>query len=350
VATDITEKTHNDDDELKLNRKEVIHLGFQNKTRGEAAFNLISYAGFGYFVVTATSVLATWLLRDSKAFGPTFEKQITTRFVNTRVAKFLHIDTSVMNILTLFAGGTIASVLPVKWLEDRKPKVVKKLDYMLYSEDQFYNDPKIKEAHKELDEMPKQTWLSVFGSRIVAFVATFSVLFIIGGNKSPIARLTGGSLDQGSIRFGRWMDKVVHKAEPEALALTLKTNRERMNPALGAKALGGEEVIRDAVGGDSIASRVWSYVGLDAFYTLITSASLWISTRVFGAIVGKVNKPNISAATLAAEQKESILAPFESKDVAPAPAQETTTPPTRITAPVHMERVAEPRHSAELSA
>ena len=315
MAADITEKPKEDDStEHKLGRKEIIHLGFQNKTRGEAAFNLISYVGFGYFVVTATSVLATWLLRDVKPVAGKFEKWFTAP-----ITKHTGISSGIMNILTLFAGGTVASVLPVKWLEDRKPQVVKKLDYMLYDENQFYNDPKIAAAHKELDEMPKQTWITVFGSRVVAFAATFAVYFTLGGNKSPLAKAIkdtsfakkfGKSLDEMSIKVGRWLDgKLGKNNEKVAIYIenAIRENEARMVKNYGDTPLAGYEIIRDKVDankngslakGDRVLSRVYNYIGLDGFYTLITSVTLWVSTRIFGAVMGMDAKKAAAIAEL----------------------------------------------------
>lgn len=106
--------------EIQRNRRDVIREGFKNKTRGEAWFNGISYIGVGYGLVTAVSVFLTWLMRDTKgAFAKNFE-----RFAEGATKRF-GMSRSITSIATLFVGGTLASVFPVKWLEDGKPGIVK---------------------------------------------------------------------------------------------------------------------------------------------------------------------------------------------------------------------------------
>lgn len=315
-------------------KKDVIKEGFRNKTRGEAWFNTISYVGVGYGLVTGTSVFLTWLLNDTHKFSEKFGK-----FATHVTAKFGW-PRSIASIGTLFLGGTIASVLPVKWLEDKKPQIVKKLDRMLYSDEEL-KQPDIVEAHKELDELPKQTWLSVFSSRVVAFAATFAIFFLMGSNKSPLARYTGESIDKRSIQFGRWMDRTLHKSNPEVTAQidrAVATNLEKMNPSHGADALKGLEVVRGKEG-DRVASRVWSYIGLDAFYTLFTSASLYIFTRVFGGLIGKApseQPPKAHLPTTHADEadKVSTALPEQSAQTAEKPAITPVAPPvTKVTAP-----------------
>lgn len=346
MTTNITEKPKQDDSaEHKLNRKDIIHLGFQNKTRGEAAFNAISYVGFGYFIVTATSVLMTWLLHDTKGPASFFKKNISERLVTETTKKYGFGDTA-MNIVTLFIGGTIASVLPVKWLEDRKSKAVKKLDYMLYTEDQFYNDPKIQAAHKELDELPKQTWLSVFSSRVVAFAATFAVFFAIGGKDSILGKKLGTSLDEFSTVAGRKIDSFFSKNNPHALEQIENATKLSAKEITRAADVNGKNI------GDRIPSRVFSYISLDAVYTLITSVSLWVSTRIFGAVMGVDAKKAAAIAENKHAKKTHANAPAHSPT--PVHADELPVkqelPETKISAPTHIDRVAEPQHTAELTA
>lgn len=364
MSTDITNQPQQDDsDEHKLNRKEVIHLGFQNKTKGEAAFNAISYIGFGYFVVTATSVLMTFLMQDSKALGWMGKqlKETSLRF---------HLPPSFGNIGSLFIGGTIASVLPVKWLEGNKPLFVKKLDHLFYDDEQYANDPKIQIAHQELDELPKQTWGSVLGSRVVAFAATLGVFLLAGSNKSPVYKWTREkfSLDKASVELGRATDKLFnHGTESviEDIKAATKENKRRMGlPEEHPDYMINSDVIRPddhrlepTTPVDRKVSRVFSYIWLDAFYTAITSASLWVSTRVFGAVIGQ-KQPTISAQ----QEKETYTPLFVHKNAnalalpAKSAASEPTleTPPnhptTTVGSSVHLERVAEPHHSAELTA
>lgn len=327
--------------DVQRNRRDVIREGFKNKTRGEAWFNGISYIGVGYGLVTAVSVFMTWLMRDTKNASKFFEKHIISK------ATKLGWSSSIASIGTLFIGGTLASVFPVKWLEDAKPQIVKKLDRFIYSDEELQS-PKVKEAHKELDELPKQTWLSIFGSRVVAFAATFGVYALMGSNKGPLARTTGHSLDEISIRFGRFMDRFINKNNPQAIAeidAAIATNLQRIKSS-GPDALGGLEVIRGTKGADRVTTKVWSYIGIDAIYTLITSVSLFVSTRVLGGLIGKPRTPTTNE-TKQPQHHAALSSALESP--APQHAETPDKPHTTAHGFTHLERLAQPAHSLELT-
>lgn len=329
--------------ENQRNRREVIREGFKNKTRGEAWFNGISYIGVGYGLVTGVSVFLTWLMRDTKGnFAKSFEK------IAEAATKKFGFSRSITSIATLFVGGTLASVFPVKWLEDAKPQIVKKLDRVILSDDEFESQ-KVKNAHKELEELPKQTWLSVFGSRVVAFAATFGVYALMGSNKSPIAKATGHSLDEASIRFGRWADRFLNRNNPDVIAkidAAIATNLSRMK-STGADALSGLEVVRKGAAVDRVQTKVWSYIGIDAFYTLITSATLFISTRVLGGLIGKPRVPADPAPLPRHTPRDASL-----HDSSPQPVTtpgDVEKPGAKVQNFSHLERVAQPAPSLELT-
>lgn len=337
-----TENTTDDQNaaDTQRNRRDVIREGFKNKTRGEAWFNGISYIGVGYGLVTAVSVFMTWLIRDTKNASKFFEKYALAPVIKRGWSS------SIASIGTLFIGGTLASVFPVKWLEDAKPQIVKKLDRLILSDEEF-DSPKVKEAHKELEEMPKQTWLSIFGSRVVAFAATFGVYALMGSNKSPFAKVTGHSLDEVSIRFGRGMDRLLNKSNPHAVAqidTAIATNLSRIG-SHGPDALSGLEVVRGTHGADRVATKVWSYVGIDAIYTLITSISLFVSTRVLGSFLGKPRNPTAHETTHTPSPTIQESAPEPN-----APAAESPIKPTsKAQGFIHLERVAQPAAAMELT-
>lgn len=307
-----------------LKRSEVIAEGFRNRTKGEALFNKISYIGFGYFLVTAVSIFMTWLLRDTRRIAPKFAesaKKVTEKFG-------LHHD--IIDIGTLFLGGSIASVLPVKWLEDRKSELVKKFDRFYYTDDQIKNTPSIQAAYKELDTLPKQTWLSVAGSRIVAFAATFSLYALAGSNKGPLAKLTGESISKRAIQFGRWMDKLWHRSNPAVVAeieASAAENIRRMSSTYGDKALKGLELMREGPHADRVASRIWSYTGLDGLYTLVTSGTLFVGTRVLGGLWGKqAPGPSDHPSSLDQLKSQAALAQQSAGGKKPAAVEEVPEP------------------------
>ena len=334
---------------LAQKQNKVFGEGFRNRTKGESLFNKISYFGFGYVLTTAVSIAMTWALADNKRLGPKYKEITDPIFAKLKIPE------SFRSISTLFIGGTVASVLPVKWLEDSKKTLVHKFDRLYYTDEQIANDPTIQQAYKALDAEPKQTWLSVFSSRVVAFAATFTVFKLMGSNESLLARKTGESIDKRSTQAGRYLDKlfsgnnakIVAEVE-EAAASNLKAVEATKELPMGAKGkVSGIEVMRDNPYGapDRIRSRIWSYITLDAFYTAITSSTLFVFTRILAPIMGK--KSQVPEAAVAVDTAKPVVqetAPAveerpvaKTKDHAPEP---THAPRTSVSQTTHHERVS----------
>ncbi len=271
-----------------------VAAGFKNRTKGEGLFNFGAYFGVGYVGVTAFSVYMTWLLRDFKPIAKHYTKIIDTVAESsgkmlkvTNAAKHHDTVNSAMTIMALFFGGTVMSVLPIKWLEDNKAEVVKGLDRTLYGKEKSDNDPSIQAAHDELEKAPKQTWKSVLGSRVLAFAATLTTWWAIGSNVSPLAKATqkeangvvtryGDSIDRHSSRLGRWVDGALNHKKPEIVKDIAK-----------ARAHHPTGIERTGTHPDRVPSRVFSYIALDAFYTMITGGALYIFTRVLAPVFDK---------------------------------------------------------------
>ena len=270
----------------------LIAEGFSSRTEGERKFNHEAYIGVGYFGVTALSIALTWLMRDfepiSKHFNNGVNKlaeKITRKSYKEISKEVLGKFDSIASIATLFTGGTIMSVLPVKWMEDNKAEIVKKYDTEIYGAERVANDPYLVEAHKRLEEAPKQTWLSVGMSRLTSFVATFGTWYLIGTNSSPGAKATGWSIDKFGIKTARALDETLHAGANKPYIATMRT-------AASDKLLReGDDLLKplsaEYKNGERIATRVWNYVVQDGLYTIITSASLFAFTRVFGPLFDK---------------------------------------------------------------
>lgn len=267
--------------------------GFKNRTRGEGLFNFAAYAGVGYFGVTGFSVFLTWLLRDQKQVSK-FYNGLTNKIIEwtkgaregERLEKYAKTVDSDMTIATLFTGGTIMSVLPIKWLEDNKAKFVNGADNFLYGKEKAESDPTILAAHAELEAAPKQTWMSVFGSRLLAFAATFGTAWVMGSNGSPLAKATGHSIDKHSARAGRWIDGALHHKD-RGIVETI--DRARKDNPIGINRDGNplqQWMVNKGQdhAPDRVTSRVWSYITLDGFYTLITGGALYVFTRLLAPI------------------------------------------------------------------
>lgn len=353
----------------KPHGRAVIADGFRNHTRGETLFNRITYLGVGYFGVTGVSVFLTWLLRDYHAVAPSFKKMTTylqKSLENHSMPGLAKIVDSNMTILTLFLGGSLASVLPVKWLEDNKSKIVQNFDRKIYGKEVVENDPEIRAAHEAMEAMPKQTWSSVITSRVLAFATTFGTSFLMGSERTPVGKATGHSIDSISTRAGRSIDRRLNKNNPEALRdiekaveanfqsthddgtpFTQPVVMREWSGTLSRLNAKGEKYDAEHVdwkigtGADRIPSRVFSYITLDGLYTVVTSATLYIFTRVLAPILGKKQK-------LAHDEIQSPLSTLQAPlaDTAPhaAAAEEKAGPAPRphVSQPAHHQRLAEP--------
>ena len=264
--------------------------GFKSRTKGEALFNFTSYFGVGYLGVTGFSVLMSWLLRDNKHVAPVYQKLVNSAIKLTKGHKegealTKHIDgvNSIMTITALFTGGTIMSVLPIKWMEDNKATLVKGFDHVFYGKEKAESDPTIVAAHADLAAAPKQTWMSVLGARLLAFAATYSTSLIIGSNNSLIGK-HGISIDKAGVHAGRWLDGAIHHKHPEIVAAIDEARQLKPNDLLRE----GDELLKEGKGkADRTFSRIASYVSLDAIYTGITSTALFVFTRVLAPVFDK---------------------------------------------------------------
>lgn len=284
-------------DARKLDTKDYIKDGFHAKTKGESLFNKLVYGGVGFGIVTAVSIFFTWLLRDSKNISPKYTALVNRAQEWAKKGRDLtpheagKIDNAVdsaMTIGALFTGGTVATVLPIKSLEDNKASIVKTLDERIYGAEKVASDPEIQAAHRELDVAPKQTWKSVFWSRVIAFIGTFTVWGIIGENSRPLAEKMHGSIDSISVKSGRAIDGFFRKNNPEAAKnidymRTHSPNDMRRRPA-------PDKGIHQA---DALPTRIWTYVTQDGLYTALTSGLLYVSTRVLGPFFDKPHEEGI---------------------------------------------------------
>jgi hypothetical protein len=318
--------------------KQAVREGFKSHTKGESKFNSLTYKWVGYFGVTGFSVFLTWLIKDTKPLSGYFQKTVkffTNKFTNIHAhdaKKREGLFNSILTIGTLFTGGSIVSVLPIKWLEDNKVQLVKKFDRQIYGDEAVENDPQIVAAHKLLEAQPKQGWRSVLGSRVTAFVATLGTWFIIGRNDGKIARGLGTSIDTLGVQFGRFADRIRSFNHPERIEKIHHAVRENMADAK----LYGE--LRDLTRHDSMFSRISSYIGMDGLYTIVTSVGLFVSTRFLGPIFDKKQHPpetSTSAAIAVTHDKPPVRNSSE-------PEQSTTRPHPQVSEAQLASRLAPP--------
>lgn len=323
----------------RVDTKDYIKDGFTAKTKGESLFNKLVYGGVGFGIVTGVSIFFTWLLRDSKNVSKQYSKLVEgaqewykngRNLSDAEIKKANNAIDSAMTIGALFTGGTVATVLPVKALEDNKASIVKKLDERIYGKERVANDSEIQAAHQELEIAPKQTWKSVFWSRVVAFIGTFTVWGIIGENSRPLAEKLGGSIDSISVKSGRKIDGWFHKEGTPA-----RNNIEYMKEK-SPKDMRRQPSEKDGINSaDALPTRIWTYVTQDGLYTALTSTLLFISTRVLGPFFDKPHEEKL-------EQKPapSIEPKTPSEEPASLVAKnDNTKPTTRIDSIKHAERL-----------
>ena len=191
----------------------------------------------------------------------------------------------------MFTGGTLVSVLPIKWLEDCKAGFVKWLDKLHYGADHIATDLHFAQAHREMEEIPQQTWKSVGASRLSSFIATYGTSFIIGP-----------SINKFSIRAGRCID-----------AFSNYNNSSVWNQISHARQTSPHASIPK----ERMASIVWGYIVLDAIYTAITAASLFSFTRIFAPLLGK-EAPVEATASVTLAEKEVPVTPKSAPEPASA--------------------------------
>lgn len=159
-------------------------------SRGEKAFNLLTYggaAGIGTFI--ATIPVGYW----AKYGGGAKHFTNATKFL-TKQGLSPQVAEEMVNTSALMQGGNLM-IIPVKFLEDNKPHIVDKLNDLLGD----------KSGAKSVHEDPKQSWMSLIKSRLVAWGAVFT------GFRLGAIAVGGEKLQSFEKMFGRAACKVLNK-------------------------------------------------------------------------------------------------------------------------------------------
>ena len=322
------------DDAAQARKHNYVREGFQNRTRGEKKFNITTYFGMGYVGVWAFSLFASWALRDSKFFSPTYERGVQglTRGLASITGKEVEAVAPAVrkyaNISSLFAGGTVVSVLPIKYREDHKYEIVKKYDEEIYGKEAVENDPTIKAAHEDIKHAPKQTWSSVFASRLTSFIVTYAS-----------AQLIGNGIEKHSTRFGRAVNRKL-TSNPETLAQIAR-----------AEAAPGQKYALGATPGDPNADTITTRIGHDAaadgMYTVLTSGALYIFTRIFAPLFDQRYKFEQEHAKTDTVNAAALPQPVPQPAAPLVPHEEPGIPRAQVSAVEAQARVAAP--TAELA-
>ena len=160
----------------------------RQKTWGERVFNWRTYGGYALLGNEFTSLGINELAQR----GPT--KNLYQRGISWAkgLEKYKFVPSYIkeghlQNVLIAVLGGMF--MVPfVKHAEDHKGEIVRRIDRVHYG-DLNDSDPKLIEAHKEMDEAPKQTWGSLWKGRAITVVSAITVDSLVGQKSSPSVTL-----------------------------------------------------------------------------------------------------------------------------------------------------------------
>ncbi len=168
----------------------------RKETAGEVLFNWGTYGGVTWILneIISASILDLTKAGDTaKGIKPKPLYNIlhgATTWMHKNVNPFkLNYETMhyPLRILVLTSGGNL--LIPVvKWLEDRKGKIVRSLDDSIRGE-AGKRDKELQAAHDEMDKTPKQSWGSLWQGRAVVMATAVGVDLFTGSEKSPSTKL-----------------------------------------------------------------------------------------------------------------------------------------------------------------
>lgn len=262
--------------------------------------------------------------------------------------------------IVLFSGGGYAMMAPIKWLEDHKASIVRKLDQWFGPKDQTDEQKKNQEAYyQSLDNMPEQTWRSVIFGRMMGIFPLYAFHFGIAARDNVINRI--------GYRFGRkdplykgfehatdnmaeWSINKVKNSGPRGAAFIENVERQAgegtqavMNKFQQRAASGdtkAQEILDNNLftpidGKTRLKSSLSNFIQVEFLY----SGALASATYVFSHYIApffsskKGNECNTAAPILADEKipANDTLPPPQALAIETAPASEASqTPKTNI--------------------
>lgn len=191
------------------------------RTAGEKRFDWITYGGIGYLANVVVSIGAIWAA-DRTHTGKRIIDGIAKSTSKISGIPFDKIRPQV-RFTSLLTGG-FAVLLPIKWREDHKIDDVTAYDAKYYKNKLEHADF-VAQAHARLKHEPKQSWMSVIGSRFLAMVPFYTFTGIAMKEGQWLAKQTNGKIygERLITRAARGIDKLIHRNNKEALAeLALK--------------------------------------------------------------------------------------------------------------------------------
>ncbi len=189
-----------------------VASGKHIRTEGEKKFDRLTYSTVGYVINALLSVVAVYAIERTHR-----GQQWMERFV-AKAQGVLPLDRRTSKMLatkSFFLTGGFAVLLPMKWLEDAKVRLVKKWDHAIYGE-KAETDPQIVQSHRELEAAPKQTWASIFSSRVLALVPFYATVGLLWDRTSLLSRATNPALKENLARVSSEAQEAYFASNPEA--------------------------------------------------------------------------------------------------------------------------------------
>lgn len=227
-----TENAHYASNEGLLN----LETKKRDKTWGEKRFNLVTYGGWALLGNEAVSLAITESVKKNADGSPRIANGLYTKFENLfkKSEPFLKNNKFLQSLGDYVAGSgerkltprlpyllvaTIGGMLVVPFVkkrEDNKGEIVRKLDLKHYG-DRSEKDSKLIEAHKEMDDAPKQSWSSLWKGRIATVAAAAIADFSFGWPDALTTKLfKGNSTYQKYASLERISDVVADKVSTQA--------------------------------------------------------------------------------------------------------------------------------------
>lgn len=154
------------------------------RTKGEKIFDLATYGGLGTLGNEAASFM---IMKQAESGAPkrAFEKFIGmfTRYEHAPD----YISKGRFPVLFVATLGGHLMVPPIKWLENRKGAIVRKLDCAISGEEALQT-PEMQQSHQEIDAAPQQSWGSLGKARVITVVAAALADFTFGWRESLSAK------------------------------------------------------------------------------------------------------------------------------------------------------------------
>jgi len=177
---------------------------------GEHRFNKINYEWIGYVVNALTSVVGIYWAERTQS-GQNFIKGLVK--YAQKIPGLSAQSAELLATKSFFLSGGFAVLLPMKWMEDDKLPLVKRWNRKIYGA-KADTDPAIKQSERELAASPKQTWASIFSSRVLALIPFYITVGLLWDRKSPLSKLTNPEL-RG---MGKDAIKAMETADPAAFS------------------------------------------------------------------------------------------------------------------------------------